>query len=152
MSGLAGPLAYPLFRRLALAANLSEFGFTVLGVASAYLVFQMTGDTTDVGILAALAIVPGIVGPAVTATLMERFCPRKMATGLSLFKALAPAVMAVLYASGDLTVGWIFVLVLIGVSRGRDCARSSSSSIPTRFPRMSGTSPPRPTAALWAMR
>ena len=114
MKGLAGPLAYPLFRRLTLAANLSEFGFTVLGVASAYLVFHMTGNATDVGILAALAIVPGLVSPAITATLMERFCPRKMATNLSMVKALAPAMMAVLYMMDNLTVGWIFALVLVG--------------------------------------
>lgn len=113
-SRLAGPFAYPLFRRLALAANLSEFGFTVLGVASAYLVFQMTGNATDVGILAALAIVPGLVGPAVTATLMERFCPRKMAINLSMVKAIAPAMMAALYALDELSVGWIFTLVLVG--------------------------------------
>lgn len=111
---LLGPFAYPLFRRLAIAANLSEFGFTVLGVASAYLVFHMTGNAADVGILAALAIVPGLVGPAVTATLMERFCPRKMATNLSMVKALAPALMAALYMMDSLTVGWIFALVLLG--------------------------------------
>ena len=114
MRSVAGPFAYPLFRRLAIASNMSEFAFTVLGVASAYLVFRMTGDATDVGILAALALVPGIVGPAVTATLMERFCPRKMAINLSILKTIAPATMAVLYALGDLTVGWIFVLVLVG--------------------------------------
>ena len=114
MKGLTGPFAYPLFRRLSIAANLSEFGFTVLGVAAAYLVFHMTGNAADVGVLAALAIVPGLVGPAVTSTLMERFCPRKMATNLSILKALAPAVMAVLYSAGSLTVGWIFALVLVG--------------------------------------
>ncbi len=114
MKTLIGPFGFPLFRRLALAANLSEFGFTVLGVGSAYLVFRMTGDATDVGILAALAIVPGLVGPAVTATMMERFCPRKMAINLSMVKALAPAMMAGLYAMGNLTVAWIFALVLVG--------------------------------------
>jgi len=114
MKGVAGPFAYPLFRRLAIAASLSEFGFTVLGVASAYLVFHMTGNAADVGILAALAIVPGIVGPPVTATLMERFCPRKMAINLSMVKAAAPLAMAILYMAGDLSVALIFVLVFVG--------------------------------------
>lgn len=114
MNGIAGPFAYPLFRRLAVAANLSEFGFTVLGVASAYLVFRMTGNAADVGILAALAIVPGIVGPAVAATMMERFCPRKIAMNLSVVSTLAPATMAVLYSAGELSVTWIFALVFVG--------------------------------------
>lgn len=114
MKDLVGPFAYPLYRRLAVAAHFSEFGFTVLGVASAYLVFRMTGNAAEVGVLAAVALVPGIVGPAVTATLMERFCPRKMAINLSMVKAGAPLAMAVLYETGNLTVGWIFALVLIG--------------------------------------
>lgn len=111
---VAGPFAYPHFRRLAAAANLSEFAFTVLGVASAYLVFHMTGNAADVGILAALAIVPGIVGPAVSGTMMERFCPRKIAATLSVVSALAPAVMAILYSTGRLSVAWIFALVFAG--------------------------------------
>jgi len=114
VKSLAGPFAYPLFRRLSLAANLSDFGFTVLGVASAYLVFQMTGNAAAVGVLAALAIVPGIVGPAVTATMMERFCPRKIATNLSVASTLAPAAMALLFAVGELSVAWIFALVFVG--------------------------------------
>ncbi|MFZ9668682.1 MAG: MFS transporter [Solirubrobacterales bacterium] len=114
MKDLVGPFAFPLFRRLSIAANLSHFSFTVLGVAAAYLVFQMTRSAVDVGVLAALAIVPGIVGPAVTATMMERYCPRKMAINLAVVKTAAPAMMAILYALGDLTVGWIFVLVFIG--------------------------------------
>lgn len=109
-----GPFAFPYFRRLALVANLSSFSFTVLGVSSAYLVFQMTRNAVDVGILAALAIVPGIIGPAVTATMMERFCPRKLASNLALVTTAAPAAMAILYASDDLTIAWIFVLVLLG--------------------------------------
>ena len=111
---LLGPYAFPLFRRLALATNLIGFGFTVLGVSSAYLVFQMTRNAVDVGILAALAIVPGIIGPAVTATMMERFCPRKLASNLALVTTAAPTVMAILYATGNLTIGWIFGLVLVG--------------------------------------
>lgn len=118
MKGFVGPFAYPHFRRLAVAANLSEFGFTVLGVTAAYLVFRMTGRATAVGLLAALAIVPGLVGSTATSVLMERFCPRKMATNLSIIKALAPAVMAVLYTAGSLNLGLIFALVLIaGLAR-----------------------------------
>jgi predicted MFS family arabinose efflux permease len=45
---------------------------------------------------------------------MERFCPRKMATNLSMVKALAPAMMVVLYTTDNLTVAWIFGLVLVG--------------------------------------
>lgn len=114
MKRLIGPFGIPQFRRLSLAANLSDFGFTVLGVAAAYLVFQMTGNAAEVGVLAALAIVPGIVGPAVSATMMERYCPRKIATNLSVVSAVAPAMMAILYALGELTVAWIFALVLVG--------------------------------------
>ena len=109
-----GHLRFPHFRRLLLVGALARSGLAVQAVAATYLVFTMTQSAADVGLLAAVALFPAAFGPPVTGTLMERFCPRKMAITLALTQAAATLVMAALAAEGKLSLGLIYLLIFIG--------------------------------------
>ena len=114
MESMPGHLRFANFRRLLVVGALARFGLAVQAVAATYLVFTMTHSAADVGLLAAVALIPGVLGPPLTGTLMERFCPRKMATTLALSQAAVTLAMALLAAEGKLSLGLIYLLIFIG--------------------------------------
>lgn len=111
--GLDGPLSYAPFRRLLLARFISGLGSWMQTVAAGYLVFKLTGDAMQVGLLAAIALGPSLVGAPVGGALADRFCPRKLTTWFSFALALPPLALALFAFADALTVPIIFLCVFV---------------------------------------
>ena len=107
-----GPAAYAPFRRLMAARFISTMGSWMQTVAAGYLVFKLSGNAMYVGLLAAVALGPSLVGASVGGRLADRYCPRKLSIGFSLFEILPPLALAVLAFTDSLTVPALFICVL----------------------------------------
>lgn len=83
-------------------------------VAATWYAYQLTGSAASVGVLAALALGPSVVGAPLGGALVDRFDPRRLATVLCLLQAVPSAAMAVLDLTGGLSVGWLYALVFVG--------------------------------------
>ncbi len=107
-----GPLSYAPFRRLMVARFISTMGSWMQTVAAGYLVFQISGNAMYVGLLAAVALGPSLVGASIGGRLADRYCPRKLSIGFSLIEILPPLALSVLAFTDSLTIPAIFVCVL----------------------------------------
>ncbi len=83
-------------------------------VAATWYAYQLTGSAASVGVLAALALGPSVVGAPLGGALVDRFDPRLLATVLCLLQVVPSAAMAVLDLTGGLSVGWLYALVFVG--------------------------------------
>ena len=81
-------------------------------VAAGYLVFKLSGNAMYVGLLAAVALGPSLVGSSIGGRLADRYCPRKLSIGFCLFEILPPLALAIFAFSDALTIPVIFVCVL----------------------------------------
>lgn len=109
-----GPFSYRPFRRITLARSISALGSWMQTIAAGWLVFHLSGSAMDVGVLAALATGPSLIGTPIGGMLADRYCPRKLAIGLSWAQTASPALLAVLAFADELTVPLIFLLVFLG--------------------------------------
>lgn len=107
-----GPLSYPPFRRLMAARFISTMGSWMQTVAAGYLVFQISGNAMYVGLLAAVALGPSLVGASVGGRLADRYCPRKLSIGFAFVEIIPPLALALLAITDSLTVPAIFACVL----------------------------------------
>ena len=81
-------------------------------VAAGYLVFKLSNNAMYVGLLAAVALGPSLVGASIGGRLADRYCPRKLSIGFALFEVLPPLTLSLLAFSDSLTVPAIFICVL----------------------------------------
>lgn len=94
------------------ARFISTMGSWMQTVAAGYLVFQISGNAMYVGLLAAVALGPSLVGASVGGRLADRYCPRKLSIGFCLFEVLPPLALAIFAFNDALTIPVIFVCVL----------------------------------------
>lgn len=94
------------------ARFISTMGSWMQTVAAGYLVFQISGNAMYVGLLAAVALGPSLVGASIGGRLADRYCPRKLSIGFSLFEVLPPLALALFAFSDALTLPVIFACVL----------------------------------------
>lgn len=106
--------SFPAFRRLFVARAVSAVGSYMQIVAATWYAYELTGSAEAVGVLAALAFGPSVVGGPVGGALIDRFDPRRLALVLCLLQALPATAMAVLAFTGALSIGWLYALVLTG--------------------------------------
>lgn len=109
-----GPLSFPAYRRIFIARVISSAGSYMQIVGATWLVYQLSHSATAVGLLAALALGPALIGSPIGGALADRFDTRRLAIVLSLCQAVPIAVMAGLAFADVLTVPWIYVCVLVG--------------------------------------
>lgn len=109
-----GPLAFPGFRRVCIAQAFSAAGYFMQLVAATWYVYSTTGSASSVGILAAVAMGPALVGSPLGGALLDRFDPRRLAVLLTVAQAVPAAAMAILDIVGELSVGWLYLLTLAG--------------------------------------
>ena len=107
-----GPASHAPFRRLMAARFISTMGSWMQTVAAGYLVFQISGNAMYVGLLAAVALAPSLVGASVGGRLADRYCPRKLSIGFALFEVLPPLALALFAFADALTLPVIFACVL----------------------------------------
>lgn len=108
-----GPLSYAAFRRMLLARLVSGLGSWMQTVAAGYLVFKLTGDAMAVGVLAAIALAPSLIGAPIGGALADRFCPRKLTTTFFAILILPPLALSILAFSDELTVSSIYLCVAL---------------------------------------
>jgi len=83
-------------------------------VAVTWYAYKLTGSATSVGLLAALALGPTIVGSPIGGALADRFDPRRLAIVLYICQGIPATVMAILDLTGELPIGWLYALVFAG--------------------------------------
>ncbi|MDA9912988.1 MFS transporter [Candidatus Nanopelagicales bacterium] len=128
------PLAYAPFRRIMAARVISSAGSTMQAVAAGWLVLMISGNPMDVGILAALALAPSLIGAPIGGYLADRFCPRKLTIFFSTILIIPPAILAALAFADLLTVPLIFLLVLLGAIPGSISGPITSLVVPFTVP------------------
>lgn len=109
-----GAFSYAPFRRIISARVVSTVGSWMQTVGAGWLVFHLTGNAMDVGLLAAIALGPSLVGSPIGGALADRYCPRKLSIGFSVVQILPPLAMAAFAFNDALTVPLIFLLVFCG--------------------------------------
>lgn len=109
----SGPLGQAPYRRIIAVKTIFKFAAYMQMIASAWLVFTLSGNAMDVGIVAALALGPSLVGAPLGGALADRFCPRKLSMLFMALQVPPLIVLSVLAASGGLTVALIFVFVFL---------------------------------------
>lgn len=109
-----GPWSFAAFRRIFIARAVSSAGSYMQIVAATWYAFHTTGDAASVGILTALALGPALVGSPIGGALADRFEPRRLAMALSTLQGLSATGMALLAWTGQLSMGWLYLLVLAG--------------------------------------
>ncbi|MGV1005189.1 MAG: MFS transporter [Candidatus Nanopelagicales bacterium] len=106
--------SFPDFRRLFIARGLSSAGSYMQIVAATWFAYKITGSAASVGLLSALALGPAIVGGPIGGALADRFDSRRLALVLYVFQGIPAAVMAIMDLTGELRIGWLYVLVFAG--------------------------------------
>ena len=124
-AGSAGPtsgaspfssLRHPAFARFALGQTLCGTAQFLGGLATPFLVNQLTDSNTWVGASSFVALIPAVVGTPLSGTLADRMDRRLLLlVGLSL-QVLVMSVVVGLYAAGELTPWRILLLNFVGGS------------------------------------
>lgn len=96
-----------------LARFVSGLGSWMQTVAAGFIVFRLTRDPMAVGVLAAIALAPSLVGAPVGGALADRFCPRKLTTTFFFLLVIPPLVLSVLAYEDALTVPLIYACVAV---------------------------------------
>ena len=109
----SGPLSHAPFRRIVAVKAIFRFAAYMQMIASAWLVFRLSGSAMDVGVVAALALGPSLIGAPLGGSLADRFCPRKLSMLFMALQVPPLLLLMTLAASGDLTVALIFGLVFL---------------------------------------
>ena len=106
--------SFPAYRRVFIARVVSSAGSYMQVVGATWLVFQLSGSSAAVGVLAALALGPALVGAPIGGQLADRYDPRRLAIVLSLCQAVPVLVMAALAFASVITVPLMYVCVFAG--------------------------------------
>lgn len=97
-----------------IARALSGSGGWMQTVAAGWLVYQLTGQAAQVGILAAVTKAPGLIGAPVGGWLADRMDRRRLAIILTVAQIVPAALLAVLSFDGSITPIEIYVLAFLG--------------------------------------
>lgn len=111
-------LRWPLFRRFSIGVLLSLIGNWVEAAAFGYVVLLLGGSAATLGLIGFLNTIPNLVLGLPAGVLADRYDRRKL---LFLFQGLNMAVaalLAVLWATDQLTVGIIGAIAVVGGSLG----------------------------------
>lgn len=109
----SGPLGHAPYRRILGVRTFYKFAGYMQMIASAWLVFKLTGNAMDVGIVAALALGPSLIGAPLGGALADRFCPRKLSMLFTALQVPPLLILAALAGADALTVPLIFLFVFL---------------------------------------
>jgi MFS family permease len=96
------------------ARTISGAGSWMQVAAASWWVLAQTGQALSIGILAALAVIPSIVGSPIGGALADRYSPAKLLALFSGLSAIPPILVGVLAFNSELTVPLLYVAVFLG--------------------------------------
>ena len=109
-------LAIPNYRKFFLGQAVSLAGTWMQSVALAWLVLQLTGSATWLGLNIALQTLPVLLLGPYAGVVVDRVDKRRLLVGTQLTAAALALVLAVLTLDHRITLGWVLVLsVLLGI-------------------------------------
>ncbi len=129
-----GPMRYRRYRQLVMANGLSSLGSGIQAVAVGYLAFELTRSSSDVGLLAFLALAPAALLSEVGGKLAVAFGPRRLGTTVYVLRALPWAAIAVIDAVGTVTFADLVIATAIGGVLGAFSGVTVPDLIPTTVP------------------
>jgi predicted MFS family arabinose efflux permease len=129
--GARAALAYPVFRRIYLAALVSNIGSWMQTVVLAAFVFHVTGSSTDVGLMTLAQLGPLFLFAPVGGMVADRFDRRTILMVVTVEQAIVALVIAWLTEAHDPRVGLLLVAVLAGGIGQAFYAPTYSALIPT---------------------
>lgn len=95
---------------------ISGVGNGVAIVVLPWLVIERTGSAAAAGLVSAAALVPLLVASVLSGTLVDIIGRKRTAVGSDVLSGLAVAAIPIVDAVGDLTLGWIVVLAMVGAA------------------------------------
>ncbi|MBI1376067.1 MAG: MFS transporter [Frankiales bacterium] len=106
-------LAVPNYRRFFLGQAVSLTGTWMQSVALAWLVLQLTGSATWVGLAVALQTLPVLLLGPYAGVLVDRVDKRRLLLGTQSAAAAQALLIGVLTVRGDVTMAWVLALSLV---------------------------------------
>lgn len=92
----------------------SSAGSMVQVTAAGWYVLQQTGSATAVGVVAALAFAPAVLGAPVGGWIADRYDIQRAGALLRACEAIAPLVIGLLIWDGELSIPLLYALVFLG--------------------------------------
>lgn len=108
-------LGYPLYRRYWMASLASVGGWQIASMAQAWLVFDLSGSTLDLGILGAATAIPAVALSVFGGVIADRFEKRQVLIYSTWVNAALLFVLALLDFQGVIEV-WHVWLIAAGIS------------------------------------
>ena len=105
-------LSVPNYRKFFLGQAISLAGTWMQSVALAWLVLQLTGSATWLGLVIALQTLPILFLGPYAGVLVDRVDKRRLLVGTQTAAAVQALVMGVLTVRGDITTAWVLGLSL----------------------------------------
>jgi len=113
-----GALKHSRYRVYSIGVLLSLTGTWLASAAFGYVVLLLGGSAATLGLIGFLNTIPNLIWGLPAGALADRYDPRRLLLGFQALNLLNAAVIAVMYATDTLTVGWMALLALIGGSLG----------------------------------
>jgi predicted MFS family arabinose efflux permease len=129
--GARAALGYPVFRRIYLAALVSNVGSWMQTVVLAAFVFNQTGSSTDVGLMTLAQLGPLFLLAPVGGVLADRFDRRTILMVVTVEQGIVALVIAWLTRAHDPRIAVLFVVVLASGIGQALYAPTYSALIPT---------------------
>jgi predicted MFS family arabinose efflux permease len=129
--GARAALGYPVFRRIFVAALVSNIGSWMQTVVLAAFVFNKTGSSTDVGLMTLAQLGPLFLLSPVGGMAADRFDRRTVLVVVTMEQSVVALVIAWLTDAHDPRVGALFVAVLASGIGQAFYAPTYSALIPT---------------------
>jgi macrolide resistance protein len=114
ISSLAPPVRRAPLYGVILAGAFSMLGNAIASVALPWLVLSLTGNAVWTGVAAAAGMVPLVIGAFFGGPVADRFGSRVVAVTADTLSALSVAAIPFLFAYGQLGIGGLIALIVVG--------------------------------------
>ncbi len=131
VGGARAALGYPVFRRIYLSALTSNIGSWMQTVVLAAFVFNITGSSTDVGLMTLAQLGPLFLLSPIGGMAADRFDRRTLLVVVTVEQTLVALIIARLTDTHDPRIGALFAAVLAGGIGQAFYAPTFSALIPT---------------------
>jgi MFS family permease/rhodanese-related sulfurtransferase len=130
-----GALRHSRYRTYSIGVLLSLTGTWLASAAFGYVVLLLGGSAATLGLIGFLNTIPNLIWGLPAGALADRYDPRKLLLLFQSLNLLVAAALAVMYATGTLTVGWMALLAVVGGSLGALSFPATQAILASTVPR-----------------